>query len=304
MIKKILVPVDGSGHAARAIDFALNIARQEDAAVHLLHVVEETKIPEGIIGYAKLEKINETPDTAYLEFVGQKILSRAEDQLKDKGLKDITGSVRGGDPAKVIIDYAGYHDIDMIVIGSHGLGGDMSHLGSVAMKVANIADRTCVIIKKKLLDDKRILIVDDEPDVLETLEELLPMCDITKASNVDKAEELLETQKYDVAILDIMGVDGYRLLEIANKKKVIAVMLTAHALSPEHTTRSYKKGAASYIPKDKMTDIPVYLNDILEAKEKGKHFWWRWLDRFGSFFEEHFGHDWRKRETDFLKDAD
>ena len=39
MINKILVPLDGSGHTARTIEFASNIARQEDAAVHLLHVV-------------------------------------------------------------------------------------------------------------------------------------------------------------------------------------------------------------------------------------------------------------------------
>ncbi|MCD6298108.1 MAG: universal stress protein, partial [Deltaproteobacteria bacterium] len=263
MITKILVPVDGSRHADKAIEFALNIARQENAAIHLLHVVEETKIPKGIMDYAKLEKINESPDTVYLEFVGQKILSKAEELLKDRGIENITGSVRGGDPAKAIIDYASYHDMDIIVIGSHGSGGGVSHLGSVAMKVANLADRTCVIERKKLLDDKRILIVDDEPDVLETLEELLSMCYITKASSAEKAKELLETQKYDMAILDIMGVDGYRLLELANQRKVIAVMLTAHALNPEHAVRSYKQGAASYIPKDKMTDISVFLNDIL-----------------------------------------
>ncbi|MBW2341083.1 MAG: universal stress protein [Deltaproteobacteria bacterium] len=48
MIKKILVPVDGSEHASKAIEFAVNIARQYDATIHLLHVVALTKIPEGI----------------------------------------------------------------------------------------------------------------------------------------------------------------------------------------------------------------------------------------------------------------
>jgi len=63
-----------------------------------------------------------------------------------------------------------------------------------------------------------------------------------------------------------------------------------------------QEDAASYVPKDKMTEIPTYLNDILEAKEKGMHFWWRWLDRFGSFFEKRFGTDWRKSEEDFLNE--
>jgi len=133
--------------------------------------------------------------------------------------------------------------------------------------------------EKSLLDGKKILIVDDEPDVLESLEELLPMCDVVKASTFNEAKELLESQYFDMAVLDIMGVDGYKLLEIAKDRKVIAVMLTAHALSVDDTVKSYKDGAASYVPKDEMVNIAVFLEDILEAKEKGGNFWWRWLDR-------------------------
>jgi len=73
----------------------------------------------------------------------------------------------------------------------------------------------------KLLNYKRILIVDDEPDVLDALEELLPMCDVVKASTFAEAKDLLKTQHFDIAILDIMGVDGYVLLEIAKKRAVI-----------------------------------------------------------------------------------
>ena len=125
---------------------------------------------------------------------------------------------------------------------------------------------------ESLLDGKRVLIVDDEPDVLATLEDLLSMCDLVKASNFLEAKDLLTTQYFDLAILDIMGVDGYKLLEIAIDRKVIAVMLTAHALSPEDTRKSFKDGAASYVPKEEMENIVTYINDILEAKEGGKAF--------------------------------
>ncbi len=155
--------------------------------------------------------------------------------------------------------------------------------------------------KNDLLDGKKILIVDDEPDVLDTLEELLPMCEVSKATNFDEAKELLETQYFDMAILDIMGVDGYKLLEIAKSRDMIAVMLTAHALSPENTVKSYKEGAASYIPKEEMTNITSYLNDILEAKEKGKNLWWRWFDRFANFYEKKFGEDWQEHDEEFWK---
>ena len=152
---------------------------------------------------------------------------------------------------------------------------------------------------KNWLYHKRILIVDDEPDVLETLEELLTMCDVVKATSFEKAKELLETQYFDIAILDIMGVDGYQLLDIANQRDVIAVMLTAHALSPDNVVKSYKEGAASYLPKDEMANITTFLNDILEAKEQGKNLWWRWFDRLGSFFERKFGPDWQKEDKEF-----
>jgi DNA-binding NtrC family response regulator len=154
---------------------------------------------------------------------------------------------------------------------------------------------------ESLLEGKRILIVDDEPDVLETLEELLPMCEVTTATNFDEAKEFLVSQSFDMAVLDIMGVDGYKLLEIAKSKELIAVMLTAHALSPENTVRSYKEGAASYIPKEEMTNIATYLNDILEAKEKGKNLWWRWFDRFANYYEKKFGEDWQEHDEEFWK---
>lgn len=150
-----------------------------------------------------------------------------------------------------------------------------------------------------LVEHKRILIVDDEADVLETLESLLPMCEVVKATTFDQARDLLETETFDMAILDIMGVDGYGLLETANRRKVIAVMLTAHALSPEDTVKSYREGAAYFIPKEKMADIHTYLNDVLDAREKGKHFWWRWLDRFAAHYDRKFGKEWRVNDKEF-----
>ena len=153
--------------------------------------------------------------------------------------------------------------------------------------------------KKKMLDGKRILLVDDEPDVLDTLEELLNMCHISRAATFSEAEAQLKSKYFDIAILDIMGVDGFRLLEIAKNRKVIAVILTGHALSLDNTLKSFREGAASYVPKEKMGSIAVYLNDILEAKESGKNFCWRWLDRFMSFYDEKFGPDWQHRDKEF-----
>lgn len=147
----------------------------------------------------------------------------------------------------------------------------------------------------RLLEGKRVLIVDDEPDVLDTLEDLLSMCEVISVTTFKDAKAMLDQQLFDIAILDIMGVDGYKLLEIANEKNVICVMLTAHAISPDSVVKSYENGAGSFVPKEEMVNITTFLNDILEAKEKGKNLWWRWFDRLADYCEKKFGPDWQDK---------
>ena len=156
--------------------------------------------------------------------------------------------------------------------------------------------------RQNLLEGKRILIVDDEPDILETLEELLDMCKIVKSTNFSDAKKMLETKPFEITILDIMGVDGYKLLDIARKRKVTAVMLTAHAQGAENVLKAYNRGAAFFVPKEKISDIDTYLMDILEAKKEGQHTWRRWLKRFGSYYEGKMGKEWETYD-EFWKKA-
>ncbi len=152
---------------------------------------------------------------------------------------------------------------------------------------------------KKMLQDKKILIVDDEVDILEFLGEILDMCDIDKASEFHEAKNLLESNSYDVTILDIMGVRGYELLEIAQARDIPALMLTAHAISKENLKKSVEKGASYYVPKDEINNIDIYLSDILEAREKGKNVWIKWYERMSGFCNRRFGPDWRDEEPEF-----
>jgi CheY-like chemotaxis protein len=154
--------------------------------------------------------------------------------------------------------------------------------------------------KAGILDGKKVLIVDDEADVLETLEDLLPMCDIVTASSYEEASQHLQSQWFDIAILDIMGVSGYELLEICARKGITAVMLTAHALSQDHVKKSYTKGAAYYIPKEEMAELEEFIVDVLVAKEKGENTWAGWYQRFIRFFERKFDKAWRDEDKDFL----
>lgn len=151
----------------------------------------------------------------------------------------------------------------------------------------------------KLLNEKRVLIVDDEPDVLDTLEDLLHMCSVTKALSFEQAKDHLQTQGFDIAILDIMGVNGYELLALARQRRVISVMLTARALTPEDVKKSYTEGASFYIPKEEMLHIDSFLEDVLEALEKGKDPWSRWVVRMAGFCEKTFGVKWQQKDPGF-----
>lgn len=153
---------------------------------------------------------------------------------------------------------------------------------------------------KNILKGKKILIVDDEPNVLDSLIELLDMCKIDTASSFEDGKRLLEDQSYDIAILDIMGVKGFELLKIANNQKIPALMLTAHALSEESLKKSAEDGAAYFAPKEKMADIEIFVVDVLTALKMKISTWEKWVDRLGGFYDRRFqGTNWREQEKKF-----
>ncbi len=148
----------------------------------------------------------------------------------------------------------------------------------------------------EILKGKRVLIVDDEPDVLESLTEMLDMCRVDAAADFETAAEMLETGTYQVAVLDIMGVDGYGLLEIARRRKIPAVMLTAHALSEEAFAKSIEEGAWAYLPKEKLAEVDAFLTYVLEESTGGRRRGLgRWFDELKGFYEDRFGAGWRRR---------
>ena len=97
-----------------------------------------------------------------------------------------------------------------------------------------------------------------------------------------------------------MGVEGFELLKIANDQNLPVLMLTAHALSEKNLIKSAKEGAAYFVPKDKMSDIDIFLIDIFQALDKNKSTWERLFDRLGGFYDKRFqGTNWRVQEKRF-----
>jgi len=157
---------------------------------------------------------------------------------------------------------------------------------------------------QSILENKKILAVDDEPDILETLEELLYMCSVDTASTFEEAILYLKNNTYDIAVLDIMGVNGYELLKVTHKIGIPSLMLTAHALTPDNLKQSIEQGADAYIPKDKLADISLYVADILTAKKAGKKSHASWFSLLTPIFDKLFGEGWKKQNGGFWDDFD
>ena len=151
------------------------------------------------------------------------------------------------------------------------------------------------------LKDKHILAVDDEQDILETIQEILNDTKVDVAKDYDTASNKISKTKYDLAILDIMGVNGIKLLEECVARKIPAIMLTANSMNPNSLVESIKKGAISYLSKEHLSDLDSLINELLGAKEQGKHTWKLLFDKLGSYFDKRFGSNWKDDDKEFWK---
>lgn len=150
---------------------------------------------------------------------------------------------------------------------------------------------------ESLLKDKVVLVVDDEPDVLDVVEEELDMCIVHKAQDYDTALQSLSMYTYDLVILDIMGVNGFELLKKSVERGFPTLMLTAYALTPEALKKSIKLGAVSFLPKEKMAELKDFLESVV--MEGGKPIWVKLFNRMGDFFNKRFGPDWKEKDKFF-----
>lgn len=150
------------------------------------------------------------------------------------------------------------------------------------------------MLDKEILTGKKILAVDDERDVLAVIREELDACNLTTASDFDTARHYLERDSFDLVILDIMGVRGFDLLDIAREKRLPAVMLTAHAMTPNSFQNSIDKGAVSFLPKEELSRLEELIIEIFEELGKGKTHWRRLTERLGPRFHEMWGQLWEE----------
>lgn len=157
-LSNIMVPYDGSEHAARALAYAEKLAAAlPDAHVFIVHVM-----PSDMVDAEDLDdggSLNGVPLGLIDRSAYQGLVERAIDRARDKVAAALQDDIAGmgdavtvdvvADPsaADAIVYYAKTHDIDLIVMGRRGLGALRGMLGSVSYSVLHAADMPVLTVK-------------------------------------------------------------------------------------------------------------------------------------------------------------
>jgi nucleotide-binding universal stress UspA family protein len=152
MINKILVATDASAASNRALKMAAQFAEQHDAELHIIHVIRDMQIPFEIKEIPELEtneiKSFNSAREDIMRKIAETILRDAKAKVEKSGAKKVETTIGTGDPATSILGVAKRRKIDMIVIGTRGLGKLKGKiLGSVSRKVTNNAETSCLIVR-------------------------------------------------------------------------------------------------------------------------------------------------------------
>jgi nucleotide-binding universal stress UspA family protein len=132
MIETVLVPFDGSPMAARALEYVID--EHGEAAVHLLYVVDHVETSYEFDWTSLPGQWDNWTQEATGH--GREILADARETAQDAGLNVTENELVVGRPANGIVDYLDDHDIDLVVMGTHGRQGLSRYiLGSVTERV-------------------------------------------------------------------------------------------------------------------------------------------------------------------------
>lgn len=141
-MKKILVPVDASGAALRALKQAIELARLSGGSLHIVHAHDEPDVHGELALYVNPERMAE-----FQKQHSETILARAEDELKGSGVP-YTKEVLTGPIGRTISAHAERIGCDVIVMGRHGESAIADMLaGSIAMKVVHLSRLPVMLVK-------------------------------------------------------------------------------------------------------------------------------------------------------------
>ena len=141
-VRRVLVPVDGSGFSRFAAQYAVSLAAAHGSDVVFLHVVD----PEVIAALSQPRGTSKSAARQELIENGQVYLRDAA-QLAEDAHVPHREELDEGDPATMILDTASRLDVDMVVMGRLGHRGARRMLvGSITQRVIECGDRPILVI--------------------------------------------------------------------------------------------------------------------------------------------------------------
>ncbi|QIE55462.1 universal stress protein [Pikeienuella piscinae] len=145
MFKRILVPIDGSVGAERALLKAVELQKLCGAEIIILTVFRHHSLLEDSLSMVRPTE-PESIDDAQRRYA-REIAEHAKAVATEAGAGAIRAFVKNGQPARAIIAFAKEHEADLIVLGSRGLGSVEGYLlGSVSHKVTALSDTPVLVI--------------------------------------------------------------------------------------------------------------------------------------------------------------
>ena len=146
MFTHILAPYDGSLNSNRALDKAAELSRLTGARITLLTVYRHHSMLEASLSMVRADDPGRIDDA--MQEYASGIIAHGKKQLLDAGVQNVRAFVRAGRPARAITEFAKKHEVDLIIIGSRGLGasGDSFMLGSVSHKVTGLAKCPVLVV--------------------------------------------------------------------------------------------------------------------------------------------------------------
>ena len=147
-MKNILVALDGSEPASRALALAADLAVRYGAALHLVHVTPRPMVvSDELKEFARTEGVD-LPVAVEMSGLGQSIIAAGRALAIRQNAHNVKADVLSGDAAERLLEYARGQAIDLIVLGRRGVGQIRGLLmGSVSWKVTSLAECAVLTVK-------------------------------------------------------------------------------------------------------------------------------------------------------------
>ena len=147
MVSKIMVPIDGSENSLRALDFAINMAKNYKAKIYIIHIVVYHPVPSVEGGINPEKDMNRIYNEERLNQICRNVTVEAEDKLRQQGISNFEVICKlSQDAAEEVLNTSEEKGVDIVIMGKRGMSKlQKLFMGSVSDKVCQLSSRTCLI---------------------------------------------------------------------------------------------------------------------------------------------------------------